>query len=450
MRIAETAPLFAWEALRDSPSLCTLRELLGSVPDGPLLAALRRHRCRGRDDYPVQCLWGVVLLTIALRHPTIEATLAELSRNEGLRRLIGIGSEEKVPKKWNLSRFLVVLGEEPHRELMDEAFGQMVCTLGGAVPDLGKETAGDASGLSARATARESAGRGTGTLPLPGAGRKEYADEQGQVTQVIEWYGYKFHVLVDKRHEVVVSWMMTGPQEADNEVLPQLLTAAQGVLPKGRIKTLAYDKACDDGAVHELLQEQGIAAIIENRSLWQHEHERLLPGADGRSNVVYDEAGTLYCYDKDSAPPVRHRMAYIGHEPSRGTLKYRCPARHEHWACPSDARCNGLLCYGRTVRVKREIDLRRFPAVPRATKKFQRLYKGRTAVQRVIGRLKVFWGADDGNVTGARRFRAWLGAVMIVHVAMATLLAAAPRRKGTLGKMRLGPIARASREKLPL
>jgi hypothetical protein len=24
----------------------------------------------------------------------------------------------------------------------------------------------------------------------------------------------------------------------------------------------------------------------------------------------------------------RHRMAYIGYEPKRGTLKYRCPARH--------------------------------------------------------------------------------------------------------------------------
>ena len=27
-------------------------------------------------------------------------------------------------------------------------------------------------------------------------------------------------------------------------------------------------------------------------------------------------------------------MSYIGHEPERETLKYRCPAKHEGWECP--------------------------------------------------------------------------------------------------------------------
>ncbi len=34
-------------------------------------------------------------------------------------------------------------------------------------------------------------------------------------------------------------------------------------------------------------------------------------------------------YDKMSDFPVRHKMAYIGHEPERETLKYRYPAKHE-------------------------------------------------------------------------------------------------------------------------
>jgi len=68
-------------------------------------------------------------------------------------------------------------------------------------------------------------------------------------------------------------------------------------------------------------------------------------------------------------------------------------------------------------------------------------------VERVNGRIKVFWGADDGNVTGAARFHALLGAVMVVHVGLATLLAASPRREGTLGRMRLSSVARALDEK---
>jgi hypothetical protein len=39
----------------------------------------------------------VLLLTAALRHPSIEACLAELRRNERLRRLIGVESENRVP-----------------------------------------------------------------------------------------------------------------------------------------------------------------------------------------------------------------------------------------------------------------------------------------------------------------------------------------------------------------
>jgi hypothetical protein len=40
----------------------------------------------------------VVVLRVALRHITTEAALAELRRNEGLRRLIGIESEAGMPK----------------------------------------------------------------------------------------------------------------------------------------------------------------------------------------------------------------------------------------------------------------------------------------------------------------------------------------------------------------
>jgi hypothetical protein len=248
---------------------------------------------------------------------------------------------------------------------------------------------------------------------------------------------------------VILAWEVSSTKTGDNEMLPSLVQQAQQNLPKDRIETLAYDKAADDGKVHRLLNRAGIAPIIQNRSLWDDGHrEELLPGRDGRSNVVYDEAGTVYCYDQVSDPPVRHKMSFIGHEKSRGTLKYRCPAVHEDWTCPMSAICNAGKTYGMTVRVKREVDFRRFPPVPRATKKFERLYKGRTAVERVNARVKLFWGADDGNITGSSRFYGLLGTIMIVHLGMATLLAAAPRTGGTLGKASLSPIAKALRERI--
>jgi hypothetical protein len=88
MRIEVTKPLFAWECLDDSPTLTTVKELLAVIPDGPLLAALRQGRGKGRDDYPVHVLWGVHVLAVALRHPTMEACLAELRRNLALARRV--------------------------------------------------------------------------------------------------------------------------------------------------------------------------------------------------------------------------------------------------------------------------------------------------------------------------------------------------------------------------
>jgi hypothetical protein len=446
MIIHTTKPLFAWDCLEDSPSLQTIKDLLAALPDGKLLNSLRVARGKGRNDFPVSVLWGVVVLRVALRHVTTEAMLGDLRRNDALRRLIGIESEGGVPNPWNISRFEDVLGQEPHRTLLKEVFDVLIERLGVAVADLGRNTAGDATGLSARRKPGEAAQEEIDEgLPQASGGRKEYKDDDGKVTKVVEWFGFKLHLIVDVKHEVVLAYEVTDTKAGDGETLPVVLEQAETNLPADRIDTLAYDKAADNDAVHELLSGKGITPLIEMRSLWQTEPERMLPGHDGTSNVVYDEEGTIYCYDKVSDPPVRHKMAYIGHEPERETLKYRCPAKHEGWECPMSKVCNAGKSYGKTVRVPREIDLRRFPALPRATKKFERMYKGRTAVERVNARLKVFWGVDDGNLTGSRRFVAQVGVVLAVHAVFATLLASAPRREGTLGKMGLSSIAEALR-----
>ena len=79
------------------------------------------------------------------------------------------------------------------------------------------------------------------------------------------------------------------------------------------------------------------------------------------------------------------------------------------------------------------------------TKQFERLYKGRTAVERVNARFKLYWGADDGNVVGAQRFHAMVGVVMLVHLALGTALAGKGRGTiKTLGGTRLSPIATRS------
>jgi hypothetical protein len=143
-------PLLAWGQLEDCPTLATIRDFLDAIPDQSLLDGLRQARGHGRDDYPVERPWRVVLLTIGLRHHSFNDCLAELHRNPPLCRLLGIAGEDEIPNPWNLSRFLDTLGQQPHLAALHTIFDALARRLGAAVPDLGRDTAGDSTALAAR------------------------------------------------------------------------------------------------------------------------------------------------------------------------------------------------------------------------------------------------------------------------------------------------------------
>jgi hypothetical protein len=185
MLIHAAEPLFAWGQLEDCPTLATIRDFLQAVPDQALLDGLRAARGHGRDDCPVERSWRVVLLTIALRHASFNDCLAELHRNPPLCRLIGIADEEQIPKPWNLSRFLDVLGQPQHYTALRGIFDTLARRLGLAVSDLGRDTAGDSTALAARAKANPKAVRAEVKqgLPQPTGGKKEYRDDHGRVVR---------------------------------------------------------------------------------------------------------------------------------------------------------------------------------------------------------------------------------------------------------------------------
>ena len=82
-------------------------------------------------------------------------------------------------------------------------------------------------------------------LPQASGGRKEYKDAEGKVTKVVEWFGFKLHLMVDVKHEVVLSYEITDTKAGDGETLPVILEQGEANLPADRIETLAYDKAAD-------------------------------------------------------------------------------------------------------------------------------------------------------------------------------------------------------------
>jgi len=57
-------------------------------------------------------------------------------------------------------------------------------------------------------------------------GKKEYKDDNGTVTEVYEWFGYKFHLIVDVKHEVVIAYDITTANQAEPTVMNDLVEQA--------------------------------------------------------------------------------------------------------------------------------------------------------------------------------------------------------------------------------
>lgn len=175
----------------------------------------------------------------------------------------------------------------------------MLRRLTETVAELGRHTAGDATRLSAR---RQRSKRPGGYLPVPTGGQKEYTDEEGNVTKVIEWFGYKLHLVVDVRHEVALAYRISGANRGDNELLGDLVAQARRNVGDGpeqepavsRIDTLPCDRAADTEQVHQELNTCRIKPVVEMRSLWKGRQDQTLPGHGGESNVAYGNGGTAH------------------------------------------------------------------------------------------------------------------------------------------------------------
>jgi hypothetical protein len=181
-------------------------------------------------------------------------------------------------------------------------------------------------------------------------------------------------------------------------------------------KALMGDKAYDDVKVLDKLWEcHGIAPIIPRRKDWKEEPTRpLLPGAD---NITYDCQGRLYCYAPGDGQ-VR-QMVYWGYERSRDCQKWRCPWAVYGVQCRGHQECSAQSRYGRVVRVRRSKDRRTFTPVARASYAFGRLYRERTAVERVNSRLDVSFGFERHFIRGMGKMRLRCSVALVVMLAMA-------------------------------
>ncbi len=117
-------------------------------------------------------------------------------------------------------------------------------------------------------------------------------------------------------------------------------------------------------------------------------------------------------------------MVYHGRDGNY--LKYRCPEAVGKGKCLSRFRCTASP-YGYVLKLSIMQDPRRHPPVPRETKKWARLYRLRTSVERVNSRVERLTGL--GKITVRVIAKVTVRALISLLVMLAAVVGMAERYK---------------------
>lgn len=425
MAIITQSSLFAWDDIEELGDLKRLKLVLDAIPDEDLMCVLERERGNGRDDYPVRAVWNSLLAGVVFQHDSVESLRRELCRNAQLRQLCGFKiykGGDSVPSSYSYSRFMRTLFD--HVDLIEKIFDDLVKSFSSELEGFGSVLAIDSKEIKSRANGR---GRKSGADQQPPDGRretdaewgkKEYrgVDENGSAWEKIHsWFGFKLHLLVDAEYELPVGYEVTKAKIHDLPAGRELFAETAEKHPKlaENCRYLVADRAYDDGSfIKKLWDGYEIKPVVDIRNLWRSNDDptRLVSGSE---NVVYDYRGTVQCYCMETGE-VR-RMPYGGYEYDRGTLKYRCPAKHYGIKCRYYRRCR----HRNSIRIKLDEDRRVFTPLARSSQSWDKIYAKRSAVERVNSRIGEQYRFEKHYIRGLKKMKTRMGIAMIVMLSMA-------------------------------
>lgn len=420
MSILPQPSLFSWQEVEATSEISRLTRLLDVLPDQALLAALEQGRAGKRDDYPLAALWRALLAGVVFGHGSLASLSRELARNGQLRDLCGfdpLRADKAAPPAWVWTRFIDKLLR--HQALVDAMFEALVGRLGALLPGFGRDLAIDGKAIGSWSKLEQGAS----------AGFKNYEgeDAQGDPLQMIQkWFGYKLHLLVDANYELPVAFELTGAKEAESPLLRPLLEGLMQRHPELEIATLSADRGYDDGGDKATLyDDHAIVPLIDTRDL----HRGAMQPLDEKHHdtIYFSPTGEVACKVDPFEPRPEKAFAamqFMGFEPQRGTLKFRCPAAAYGLECKNREACH---CrpqvregeYGRVVRVALERDRRIFMPLHRHSQGFVKGYAKRTAIERVNARIDQVYGFERHFIRGMKKMRLRLGLALLVMLGTA-------------------------------
>jgi transposase, IS5 family len=414
--------LFTFEDFCDDHDDNTRLVLVLSALEGylaPLVWKLERERVGRRNRYPVRVMMKSFIAGWVYQIPVKNELIRELRRNGSLRRLIGIETIESVPRAWQFSRFIGRLAQEENLALLESAFERSVEKLRELLPGLGRNLGIDGTSVASWSSGNKDAKTGLTSDPEAGWGMREKRrrGKDGKVEKVLKkWYGYLVTLIVDCDWELPVGFDVSSANSSEMTKLPgmfdELVEAHPGLPIETAIADAGYDSAANCAHVLNKLKAVPIIKMRLDEG----------PDAECKTSVCRcTELGVPIC-DEGS------KMHYAGRDGDY--LKWRCPAVIEGRACGCTIDNCSTSAYGRVLKVRICEDPRRFPGLSRDSKKWKRLYRKRTACERVNGRLKNYLLLDEQRVRGKGKVTVQVAMSLLVMLASAISMAKLDKLEG--------------------
>lgn len=336
-----------------------LAGLLDSPEIGRLVADLEATRWTGRPGYPIRTMVGLCLTKSLYAIPTWTKTVALVREHWALQR--ALGCEGKPPSVYAAYRFAEKM--RANGDMLERCIDSVVAGLKEKLPSYGTDLAIDASDMPAYANGQRYVYKG-------GPERNWHTDPDaswGHRSAVSTrrgggFYGFKLQMACCTATGLPVAWSVETAKANESMFVAPLVDEAKR---RGAMAaTCAMDKAYDIGRVYAECAERDCEAIVPLRAT----------GA-----VVKNE---------HRPPACEHGIwTYAGSDRKRGASKWRCPTGE---------------CKPASTWVKAD---RLHPLMPRESKRWKALYRGRSAVEREFGRLKNEWGLKPLRVRGLEKVR---------------------------------------------
>ena len=385
------------EVLGDLERLQLALEGLG---DETLMKRLETQRGNGRNDYPVRVLWNLIIAMKVFGHRTVASFRRELGRNSQLRKICGLNDfgrkKHLVPPARVFTKFIKLLSSE--QEEIDRMFTETVAGLQEEVPSFGESLAGDGKFLDSYASnpskkpnlkAGERAEKDAAW-----AGKEYYhTDKNGKEQVKTEWhYGFKAHLICDIKTELPVAYSVLAANSDEKKTMMNMLSKLPCEL-RSRAAYLMLDKGYDSKDMIRSIKLAQIRPIVDIRNCWK-DAEATKQYKD--TDIVYDYQGNVYIIDDRGK---QHKMLYEGYDCQKKCLRYAYKDKIH--------------------KIYISYDERVFLPVARDSIKFARLYKGRTAVERLNGRLDRDFMFEDHCIRGLKKMRLLVSLSLLVMNAMA-------------------------------